>query len=67
MQAQITLRHVIEEETEELGEKPLHRPPRENQSTKQSIGIQGWERDPSRYDNGRGKEKRLQWILTKDE
>ena len=41
MQTQITLRHVIEEETEELGEKPLHRPPRENQSTKQSIGIQG--------------------------
>ena len=27
MQTQITLAHVIEEETEELGEKPLYRPP----------------------------------------
>ena len=41
MQTQITLRHVIEEKTEELGEKPLHRPPSENQSTRQSVGIQG--------------------------
>ena len=27
MQTQITLRRVIEEETEEVGEKPLHHPP----------------------------------------
>ena len=30
MQTLITLRHVIEEETEELGEKPLYRPPSGN-------------------------------------
>ena len=42
MQTQITLRCVIEE----LGEKPLRRPPSGNQSTRQSVGIQGWARDP---------------------
>ena len=41
MQTQITLRRVIEEETEELGEKPLRRPLSGNQSTRQSVGIQG--------------------------
>ena len=30
MQTQITLRRVIEEETEELDEKPLRRPPSGN-------------------------------------
>ena len=46
MQTQITPRRVIEEETEELDEKPLHRPPSENQSTRQSVGIHGLARDP---------------------
>ena len=41
MQTQITRQCVIEEETEELGEKPLRRPPSGNQSTTQSVGIQG--------------------------
>ena len=39
MQTQITPRRVIEEETEELNEKPLGRPPSENRSTRQSVGI----------------------------
>ena len=39
MQTQITLRCVIKEETEELGEKPLCRPPSGNRSTRQSVGI----------------------------
>ena len=46
MQTQITLRRVIEEETEELGEKPLRRIPSGNQSTGQSVGIHGLARDP---------------------
>ena len=46
MQTQITRRCVIEEETEELGEKPLRRPPSENRSTRQSVGIHGLARDP---------------------
>ena len=41
MQKQITLKHVIEEETEEQGKKPLHHPPSGNQSTRQSGGIHG--------------------------
>ena len=41
MQTQITLRRVIEEETEELAEKPLRRSPSSNQSTRQSVGIHG--------------------------
>ena len=41
MQTQITLRRVIEEETKELGEKPLRRPLSENRSTRQLVGIQG--------------------------
>ena len=41
MQTQITPRRIIEEETEELNEKPLRRPPSGNQSTRQSIGIHG--------------------------
>ena len=40
MQTQITSRHVIEEKTEELSEKPLRRPSSGNQSTRQSVGIQ---------------------------
>ena len=39
MQTQITSRRVIEEKTKELGEKPLRRPPSDNQSTRQSVGI----------------------------
>ena len=46
MQTQITRRCVIEEETEELGEKPLHRPPSGNRFTRQSVGIHGLARDP---------------------
>ena len=46
MQTQITRRCVIEEETEEFGEKPLRRPPSSNRSTKQSVGIHGLARDP---------------------
>ena len=42
----ITRRCVIEDETEELGEKPLHRPPSDNRSIKQSVGIHGLARDP---------------------
>ena len=46
MQTQITRRCVIEEETEELSKKPLRRPPSDNQSTRQSVGIHGLARDP---------------------
>ena len=42
----ITHRFVIEEETKELGEKPLRRPPSGNRSTRQSDGIHGLARDP---------------------
>ena len=45
MQIQITSRHVIEEETKELGEKPLCRPLSGNRSTRQSVGIHGLARD----------------------
>ena len=45
MQTQITPTRVIEEETEELDEKPLRRPPNGNRSTKQSIGIHELARD----------------------
>ena len=41
MQTQITLRRVIEEETEEVDEKPLRCPLSGNRSTKQSVGKQG--------------------------
>ena len=41
-----TQRCVIEEETEVLGVKPLRRPPSDNRSTRQSVGIQGLARDP---------------------
>ena len=41
METQITPRRVIEEETEELGEKSLRRPPSGNRSTRQLVGIQG--------------------------
>ena len=47
MQTQITRQCVIKEETEELDEKPLHRPPSSNRSTRQSVGIHGLARDPS--------------------
>ena len=46
MQTQITRQCVIKEETEELGEKPLRRPPSGNRSTRQSVGIHGLARDP---------------------
>ena len=46
MQTQITRRCVIEEETEELGEKSLRHPPSGNRSTKQSVEIHGLARDP---------------------
>ena len=46
MQTQITHRCVIEEETEELGEKPFRCPPSGNRSTRQSVGIHGLARDP---------------------
>ena len=41
MKTQITRRCVIEEETEELDEKPFCRPPSGNRSTRQSVGIHG--------------------------
>ena len=46
MQTQITHRGVIEEETEELGKKPLRHPSSSNRSTRQSVGIHGLARDP---------------------
>ena len=46
MQTQITPRRVIEEETEELGEKPLHRLLSGNRPTRQSVGIHGLAKDP---------------------
>ena len=46
MQTQITRRCVIEEETEELGEKPLCRPPSSNRSTRKSVGIHGLAKGP---------------------
>ena len=45
MQTQITRRCIIEEETEELGEKPLHHPPSGNRFTRQSVGIHGLVKD----------------------
>ena len=42
----ITRRCVIEKETKELKEKPLHCPPSGNWSTRQSIGMYGLARDP---------------------
>ena len=48
MKTQITCRCVIEEETEELGEKPLCRPPSGNRSTRQSVGIHGVNKRPSK-------------------
>ena len=45
MQPQITRRYVIEEETEELGKKPLRRLPSRNRSTRQSVGIHRLVRD----------------------
>ena len=41
MQTQIIRRCVIEEETEELSEKPLRRPQSGNRSTRQLVGIHG--------------------------
>ena len=46
MQTHITHRCVMKEEIEDLGEKPLCRPPSGNQSTRQSDGIHGLARDP---------------------
>ena len=42
----MTCRCVIEEETEELGKKPLRHPSIGNQSIRQSVGIHGLARDP---------------------
>ena len=42
----ITRRCVIKEETEVLGVKPLCHPSSGNQSTRQSVGIHGFTRDP---------------------
>ena len=42
----ITQQCVIEEETEVLRVKPLHRPPSSNRSTRQSVGIHELARDP---------------------
>ena len=48
----ITRRCVIEEETKELGKKPLCHPSCSNRSTRQSIGIHELARDlPSSYSN----------------
>ena len=46
MQTQIKRRCVIEEEIEELDEKPLCCPPSRNRSTRQSVGIHEKARDP---------------------
>ena len=46
-QTPITHQCFIEEETEELGEKPLRCPPSSNRSTRQSVRIHGLARDPS--------------------
>ena len=46
MQTQITCQCVIEEETEKLSKKPLHRSPSGNWSTRQSVKIHGLARDP---------------------
>ena len=46
MQTQITPRRFIEEEIEDLGKKPLYRPPSGNRSTRQSITIHGLAKDP---------------------
>ena len=46
MQTQITRRCVIKEETEELGEEPLRRPPSDNWFTRKSVGIHGLAKDP---------------------
>ena len=43
----ITRRRIIEEETEELGEKPLRHLPSGNRSTRQSVGIHELARDLS--------------------
>ena len=43
---EITRRCVIKEETEELGEKLLRRPPSRNRSTRQSVEIYGLASDP---------------------
>ena len=45
MQTQITRRCVVEEETEELVEKPLRRPPSGNRSTRQSVRVHELARD----------------------
>ena len=42
----ITCRCVIKEEIEELGEKPLRRPPSDNRSTRQSVRIHWLAEDP---------------------
>ena len=46
MQTQDNTPMCYREEIEELGEKPLRRPPSGNQSTRQSVGIHGLVIDP---------------------
>ena len=43
MKTQITCQYVIEEETKELGKKSLCRPPSDDRSTRQSVGIYGYD------------------------
>ena len=75
MQTKITRRCVIEEETEELGEKPLRRPPSGNRSTRQSVVIYGLAKDlpsliyplylspPSSYSNKASRNRVLSSFL----
>ena len=46
MKTQIIRQCVIEEEIEELGEKPFCYPPSGNRSTRQLVGIHGLAKDP---------------------
>ena len=42
----LTLRHVIEEETEVFGKKPLCSPPRQNDPLVNKFGVQEYQKDP---------------------
>ena len=46
--AKTTQQCVIEKETEVLGVKPLYSPPSDNRSTRQSVGIHGLVKRPSK-------------------
>ena len=45
MQIQDNMLMCYRRGTEELGEKPLCRPPSDNRSTRQLVRIHGWEKD----------------------